>query len=115
MTKKVLARAIISNPQARVAEMRKRLEGRFPLPSIMESWAYLVTEVAEVGDILLRLEAPDHKRNHEEGDADELTFNLFLEIGDVQMMLATLATQLSIDLTAATHAACSKLEHKHGE
>jgi len=74
---------------------------------------YLVTEVAEVGDILLRIENQDHKRNHPI-PAGELKPRLIEELGDVMLMLSTLANHYDIDLGKACEVSCQKLEWKHG-
>ena len=98
--------------QRREALMRARLAGIFPHTNPKDSWMYLVTEVAEVGDILLRIENQEHKRNHPI-PAGELADRLIEELGDVMLMLSTLANHYDIDLDVACEASCHKLEAKH--
>ena len=99
--------------QRRVAEMRERLEGLYPHPDPMESWAYLVTEVAEVGDVLLRMQNPSHKRTHEDKE-DDLYEQLCKELGDAQMMLCTLANLFKISLELECIECCLDKEYKYG-
>ena len=102
------------NAQRRVAEMRERLKGLFPHPDPMDSWTYLLTEVAEVGDILLRMKNPDDKRTHttEEVPLDE---QLAKELGDVMMMLCTLANHYKVSLELECIACCLDKEYKYGK
>ena len=104
----------VPDAQRRVAEMRERLKGRFPHPGSMDSWIYLVTEVAEVGDILLRMQNPDHKRTHEDGE-EPLQDQLEKELGDVMMMLCTLANHYKVSLELECIACCLDKEYKYGK
>jgi len=100
------------NAQKRVALMRVRLAGIFPHTNPKDSWMYLVTEVSEVGDLLLRIENQEHRRNHPI-PAGELKPMLIEELGDVMLMLSTLANHYDIDLETACANSCHKLETKH--
>ena len=100
------------NVQKRVAEMRERLRGRYPHPDSIDSWIYLVTEVAEVGDVLLRLKNPDHKRTHE-ATGMPLEDQLAKELGDVQMMLCTLANHYRVNLEVECISCCLDKEFKY--
>ena len=99
----------MSNAQQAVADLREQLEGTaWRMPDAMDTWAFLVTEVAEVGDILLRLERPEYFRNNEKCE------NLEDELGDVMVMLATLANIYNLDLDGLCYRTCNKLLAKHG-
>lgn len=81
--------------QDRVVILRQDLHDKWPTPTPMDSWTYLVTEVAEVGDVMLRLgygERGDYARNNEK------KVDLGAEMGDVYLMLCTLANSLLINL-----------------
>ena len=99
----------MSNAQRAVADLREQLEGTaWRKPDALDTWAFLVTEVAEVGDILLRIERPKYYRNNEKlGD-------LYAELGDVMVMLATLANIYAVDLDEACFQTCNRLLAKHG-
>ena len=98
----------MSNAQQAVADLREQLEGTaWRMPDAMDTWAFLVTEVAEVGDILLRLERPEYFRNNEKCE------NLEDELGDVMVMLASLANIYNIDLDNACYVTVNKLLAKH--
>jgi len=98
----------MSNAQRAVADLREQLEGTaWKKPDALDTWAFLVTEVAEVGDILLRMERPEYYRNNEECE------NLEDELGDVMVMLASLANIYNIDLDNACYVTVNKLLAKH--
>ena len=102
----------MNNAQQAVADLRKKVEGSlWKEPDAMDTWAFLVTEVAEVGDILLRFERPEYYRNTSK-DADRA--KLIYELGDVMVMLATLANIYNIDLDNACYVTINKLLTKHG-
>ena len=94
-----------------VARRRKNFPRRFRLPNPFASWAYLVTEVAEVGDVLLRIQNPNHLRGSYI-DKNSLGRCLAEELGDAAFMLATLATQLEVDLEQEVKIACLKIEER---
>ncbi|MFA5526296.1 MAG: MazG nucleotide pyrophosphohydrolase domain-containing protein [Acholeplasmataceae bacterium] len=91
--------------------MRSRLQGIWPHPDVIGSWAYLVTEVAEVGDVLLRMLRPGDKRSHE--SLEDLQLQLRKELGDVMMMLATLANLFDIDLEEVCAERCENKIKKY--
>jgi len=80
-----------------VASFRQEVESDFPTPSTMDAWAFLVTEVAEIGDALIRngfgsmkyLRGTRNPKRVEE------------EVGDAVLMLATLANLTNIDMEVA--------------
>jgi len=94
--------------------MRERLRGRYPHPDSIDSWIYLVTEVAEVGDVLLQLQNPGHKRTHEMTGMP-LEDLLAKELGDVQFMLCTLANHYRVNLEVECISCCLDKEFKYGE
>lgn len=72
----------------------------WPEPDVIDSYIFLVTEVGEVGDLLMRSGHSLYK--YVRNSPDEATpERLAHELGDVMLMLCTLATQLGIDLEAA--------------
>ena len=102
----------MNNTQQAVADLREKLEGSpWKEPDAMDTWAFLVTEVSEVGDLLLRIERPEYYRNTSK-DADRA--KLIYELGDVMVMLATLANIYNIDLDNACYVTINKLLTKHG-
>ena len=95
-----------------VANMRRKLEGKWPHPDAKDSLLYTFTELAEVADVLLRISNPDHKRTH---PLPDLMAHLWKELGDVQLMLCTLANHFDIDLIEACgNCCCNKLEQYGG-
>lgn len=103
---------LASRGQYLVARLRQEVEAKWPTPSIMDAWAYLVTEVGEVGDALLRAgfgHRKDYVRNHPR------EFNLEAELGDVHLMLCTLASLLGVDLDDALQGRIDHLLKKHKE
>lgn len=72
----------------------------WPTPDAVDSFVFLVSEVGEVGSLLMRSDHSLH--NYTRNSSDEATpERLAQELGDIQLMLCTLATQLGIDLEAA--------------
>lgn len=102
----------LSEAQQDVALLRLDIGDKWPDPNVMDSYVFLVSEVGEVGDALLRAgygHSADYVRNH--------TKYVFIEheLGDVYLMLCTLATKLGIDLDDALQGCIDKLRSKHGE
>lgn len=98
-----------------VAALRRALSGTaWVHPTPLDSWVYLVTEVAEVGDLLMRTGHGDrHARSHPM-DVEEARARLEHELGDVMIMLCTLATHLGIDLTIALGKRVQHFAQKYG-
>jgi len=102
----------MNNAQQAVADLREKLEGSpWKEPDAMDTWAFLVTEVSEVGDLLLRIERPEYYRNN---PMLVMRDNLAKELGDVMVMLATLANIYNIDLDEECYLTVNKLLTKHG-
>lgn len=83
--------------QHRVQCFRAEHGWHFALPTVRDAWLFLVTEVAEVGDCLIRLgygETGYTRANDKEPDVAK-------ELGDSAVMLCTLASLLGVDLEAA--------------
>lgn len=104
------------NNQEFVAALRRSLEGTdWVHPTPLDSWVWLATEVAEVGDLLMRcgFGAMDYARNNPM-DTEEARARLEHELGDVMIMLCTLATHLRIDLTHALGKRVNHFAEKYG-
>ena len=109
----------MNEQQLAVQAMRKALEAdpnnSWILPTVMDSSTFLNAELTElllaivirsgrVSDVLLRLGYGAHqysRNNHRDS-------NISQELGDMQLMLCTLATLLGIDLDVALH---DRLQH----
>lgn len=94
-----------------VANTRRKLKGKYPHPDTKDSLLYTFTELAEVADVLLRILNPDHKRTH---SLCNLPDQLRRELGDVQLMLCTLANHFDIDLIEACADCCCDKLAKYG-
>lgn len=98
--------------QQLVADLRAVVGDKWPTPNVFDSWAFLVTEVGELGDVLLRRGYGDSqgyvRNNPKEAD-------LVKELGDVYLMLCTLATCLEVDLGEALQERVAYLQKKHGQ
>jgi len=106
----------MDHDQELVAALRRALDGSpYVHPPALDSWAFLATEVAEVGDLLLRCGygTEDYARNNPM-DADEARKRLEHELGDVMIMLCTLANHLNIDLTIALGKRIHHFAQKYG-
>lgn len=99
----------MNNDQTRVTILRKRLGKKWPWPGIFDSWAFLVTEVGEIGDSLLRagFGSQDSYVRHHEGDE-----NPQKELADAYIMLCTLASHLYVDLSEALVARLKEIEER---
>lgn len=98
--------------QRHIKHFRRRIKQDWPTPGVMDSWIFLVTEVAEVGDALLRAgygENQHYVRNNEKQP------NLEMELGDVYLMLCTLANHLHIDLSEALDRTLDKVSNTINE
>lgn len=96
------------NIQRRVEHFRECYGSSWVLPSIHDTFLFIVSEIGEISDVLLR-QLPsrgDYFRMHEaQVDAEE-------EIGDAIVMLCTLASQLGIDVEKAVDATLEKIRRK---
>ena len=105
MMKKRLLRPIVRRKvidydiQGRVVELREQVGDTYLLPSPVHALLFLVSEVGEICDAVLRLEGTPYLRNRKAGDT--LRQDLVMEIGDALLMLSTLATQHEVDLNEA--------------
>lgn len=97
--------------QQQVADLRETIGDKWPHPDAFDSWAFLITEVGELGDALLRrgYGALSYYVRNNPREAD-----LAKELGDVYLMLCTLATRLEIDLGEALQERVTYLKEKHG-
>jgi len=100
----------LSKAQRKVAELRLDIGDKWPDPDVMDSWTFLVTEVGEAGDALLRA-GYGHRTDYSRNSAKES--NVRNELGDVYLMLCTLATCLGVDLDSALQDRIDHLREKH--
>lgn len=87
----------MTKDQYEVAQLREDLEGHWPHPGPLDTWVFLVTEIGEVGDAMLRLgygELEYLRNNQKNPDIQH-------ELGDVYLMLITLANHFDINLSCA--------------
>lgn len=96
--------------QREVELMRLSIGDKWPTPPAMDSYTFLVTEVGEIGDAMLRRGygfRNDYSRNNSKQP------DLAKEIGDTMIMLCTLASRLGIDLEAVTLERITHFKEKH--
>jgi len=101
--------------QKAVRVLREAIADIWPHPPPFDSWAFAVTELAEVGDVLLRMNLFGKKkyiRNNEKSATKE---DLARKLGDVMLMLATLANHFNIDLSLALEWCINYFADKYGE
>ena len=101
----------LSEAQQRVALLRLEIGDEWPGPDVMDSYIFLVSEIGEVGDALLRANH-GHRGDYSRNNPKQADLNA--ELGDVYLMLCTLATRLGIDLDAALQGCIDHLKEKHG-
>ena len=101
--------------QKAVRELRMALTGKWPHPPPFDSWAFAITELAEVGDILLRMELFGKKKYIRNNEKPATREDLARELGDVMLMLATLANHFDIDLACALRDRIDFFADKYGE
>jgi len=96
--------------QEQVAKFRARVEPWFPTPDIRDTYIFLTTEVAELGDLLVRtMPNGEYLRNSDDPVTKEQFKN---ELGDTLFMLATLATQMDVSLPEALAHVLEKIERR---
>jgi len=102
--------------QERVDLLRVRLVDLWPHPLCVDSYVYLVTEVGELGDALLRLYRPFDKRSRPTPEEAKrgLVNVIAKEIADVELMLCTVASHLDIDIETEVFKTCEEKELKYG-
>lgn len=101
----------LSEAQQQVAMLRLEIGDMWPDTDVMDSYVFLVSEVGEVGDALLRLNY-GHRRDYVRNNSKRPDLNA--ELGDVYLMLCTLATCLGIDLDEALQDRIDHLRSRHG-
>jgi len=97
--------------QQQVAALRVAIGDKWPHPDALDSFVFLVTEVGEVGDVLLR-RGYGYGKNYVRNNPKEAA--LAKELGDVYLMLCTLATCLGVDLGEALRDRVAHFLEKHG-
>lgn len=100
----------LSEAQQRVALLRLEIGDKWTQPDVMDSYVFLVSEIGEVGDALLRANF-GHRRDYSRNNTKYA--DVAAELGDVFLMLCTLATTLGIDLDSALQGCVDKLRSKH--
>ena len=84
---------------------------KWPQPDVMDSYVFLVSEIGEVGDALLRGNyghRADYSRNNTK------YVDVAAELGDVFLMRCTLATCLGVDLDTALQDCIDHFREKYG-
>ncbi len=94
--------------QRMVAEFRREAESVFPTPSPRDSMAFVLEEATEVQRALMKSGYADGQYLRGNTEPPDLEG----EIGDLVFMVATLATQLEVDLTLALQKTLSKLYNR---
>lgn len=100
----------LSKAQQKVALLRLDIGDKWPDPNVLDSYIFLVSEIGEVGDALLRSNhghRTDYSRNNTK------YVDVAAELGDVYLMLCTLATSLGISLDDALQGCIDKLRTKY--
>jgi len=95
--------------QIKVRALRRALGDLWPHPGVRDSWCFLLLEVSEVGDALLRkgFGEKEYVRHHDK------EASLFQELADAYIMLCTLASNLGIDLDASLTARIKEIYARH--
>ncbi len=96
--------------QSRVAELREQTKDTFLDPPLMHTVLFLVSEIGEVCNAVMRLQKGEYLRGREAGSP--LHQDLAMEIGDTLLMLATLTTQHNIDLNEALTLSIEKIRRR---
>jgi len=74
--------------------VEERIEkGTFVMPDMKDAFIFLLTEVGELGDAIMRLSNPEYVRNHPHKKIDVAE-----ELGDVVFMAYILADVLCVDI-----------------
>jgi NTP pyrophosphatase (non-canonical NTP hydrolase) len=107
----ILRTRTFSSSQWAVIGLREDIGDKWPNPGIMDSYVFIVTEVGELGDALLRT-GYGLRGTYVRNRVKEASIKN--ELGDVLLMLCTLATELGIDLDEALQGCINFLRSKHG-
>lgn len=100
------------NIQSRVSRFRSRYGEVWNTPTPMDCWNFVVQEVAEIGDCLLRNgygQRNDYFRMHSRFEGESA---MTREIGDALIMLCSLATLVGVDIEDAVGMALAEKERK---
>ena len=101
----------MSEAQQQVALLRLDIGDQWPDTDVMDSYVFLVSEIGEVGDALIRTNH-GHRGDYVRNNPKECC--LRAELGDAYLMLCTLATCLGIDLDKALQDCIDKLRSNYG-
>jgi NTP pyrophosphatase (non-canonical NTP hydrolase) len=101
---------------SQVAALRSDLADRWGWPDARDSFLFLVTEVGELGDAMLRCEGPDGGATYARCNPRVTTVeNIADEMADVMIMLATLALAYNVCLEDALKTKMEYLRRSHGK
>lgn len=87
--------------QQSIAQLYEDIGDKWVMPTPIDALVWLLTEVGELADVMMRLgygERKDYSRNR---DLVVDRYDLEHELGDVYLMLCALANSLELDLEAA--------------
>ena len=94
----------------RVLAFRREVEDVFPTPSVTDSLLFLNSECGELNDAYVRFRGGGRNR-----DASADVGALRREIGDMQLMLATVAAHFGIDVETALEETFAKIRRRVSE
>lgn len=88
----------------------------WPEPDVLDSYVFLVSEVGEIGDALMRSSYSLHEytRNRDRENGTSMG-RVEHEIGDTMLMLCTLATAMGVNLDVALAKRVVVLRSKYGK
>lgn len=96
----------------RVSAWRQNVEADFPTPDLRDSADFLVSEVGELLDLIIRYTT---QGKYLRGRQVAVTRDRLLgEVGDCLLMLATVANHLGVTFDEALQAATEKVERRIG-
>ena len=88
----------MNTDQGVVKAVRREIGHKWRRPSIIDCCRFIGQEHSELDDALMRAGHSDaeYARNHQRGDPDEMVRH---ELGDLYMMVLTMANLLEVDLS----------------
>lgn len=95
--------------QREVEEWRARVKHRFPTPDLIDCFLFIVSEVGELADALIRMRGGRYARNRAEEGSTERVID---EIGDVGLMLTSLASHFEARIEDAIRATMDKVDKR---
>lgn len=102
--------------QTMAHSLSESLRGLWIHPPAMDAWAFLVTEVGELGDLLLRAGYGVGREAYVRHHTKQVTHAEFREeIGGVMLMLCILANRLEVNLTDALREYVAHIPERYEE